>query len=74
MTEKPFKHKNAYGNLISNFMFHEDLVEMLPKLLNKKGIINIGGNSQSIYSFAKKSNPKVNLFLEKSSSSCKDVS
>ena len=65
MTEKPFKHKNAYGNLISNFMFHEDLVEMLPKLLNKKGIINIGGNSQSIYSFAKKSNPKVKKIFAK---------
>ena len=65
MTEKPFKHKNAYGNLISNFMFHEDLVEMLPKLLNKKGIINIGGNSQSIYSFAKNSNPKVKKIFAK---------
>ena len=68
MTEKPFKHKNAYGNLISNFMFHEDLVEILPKLLNKKGIINIGGNSQSIYSFAKKSNPKVKKIFAKKSS------
>ena len=29
------------------------------KLINKKGIINIGGKSQSIYNFAKKDNPKV---------------
>ena len=46
MTEKPFLHKKAYINLKSNFMFHEDLVEMLPKLINKKGIINVGGKSQ----------------------------
>ena len=40
MTEKPFLYKKAYDNLKSNFMFHEDLVNLLPKLLNKKGIIN----------------------------------
>ena len=59
MTEKPFLHKKAYDNLKSNFMFHEDLVNLLPKLLNKKGIINVGGKSQSIYHFAKRYNNKV---------------
>ena len=59
MTEKPFLYKKAYDNLKSNFMFHEDLVDLLPKLLNKKGIINVGGKSQSIYSFAKKYNKKI---------------
>ena len=53
MTEKPFLHNEAYGNLISNYMFHEDLVKILPKIINKKGIINIGGKTQSIYDFAK---------------------
>ncbi len=59
MTEKPFAHKEAFSNLKTNFMFHEDLVKILPKVLNKKGIINIGGKSQSVYSFAKKYNKKV---------------
>tara|TARA_Y100001936_G_C16056185_1_gene661185 strand:+ start:494 stop:1201 length:708 start_codon:yes stop_codon:yes gene_type:complete len=59
MTEKPFLHKKAYSNLKSNFMFHEDLVDILPKIINQKGIINIGGKSQSVFSFAKKNNPKV---------------
>ena len=36
MTEKPFNHKKAFTNLKSNFMFHEDLVKILPKLINKK--------------------------------------
>ena len=35
------------------------LVKILPKVLNKKGVINIGGKSQSVYSFAKKYNKKV---------------
>ena len=59
MTEKPFSHNKAFSNLKTNFMFHEDLVKILPKLINKKGIINIGGPSQSVYSFVKKNNPNV---------------
>ena len=59
MTEKPFAYKEAFSDLKTNFMFHEDLVKILPKLLSKKGIINIGGKSQSVYSFAKKYNKKI---------------
>ena len=59
MTEKPFLYKKAYTNLKTNFMFHEDLVKILPKLINKKGIINVGGKSQSVYDFAKKHNPRI---------------
>jgi dTDP-4-dehydrorhamnose reductase len=59
MTEKPFLHKKAYSNIKSNFMFHEDLVKILPKILKYKGILNIGGKSQSVFSFAKKHNSKV---------------
>ncbi len=59
MTEKPFMYKKAYDNLISNYMFHEDLVKILPKIIKKKGVLNVGGKSQSVYEFAKKSNKKV---------------
>ena len=59
MTEKPFAYKKAYSNLETNFMFHEDVVKILPKIINQKGIINIGGKSQSVYSFAKSYNKKV---------------
>ena len=56
MTEKPFIHKKAFANMRTNFMFHEDIAKNLFKLINLKGIINVGGKSQSIYNFAKKSN------------------
>ncbi len=59
MTESPFIHKKAYTNLKSNFMFHEDLVKILPKIINYKGILNVGGKSQSVFSFAKLHNKKV---------------
>ena len=59
MTEKPFAYKKAFSNLKTNFMFHEDLVGLLPKLIKHKGIINVGGKSQSVLNFAKKHNPNV---------------
>jgi dTDP-4-dehydrorhamnose reductase len=59
MTEKPFTYNTAFTNLKSNFMFHEDLIDLLPKVINETGIINIGGKSQSVYNFAKKHNKLV---------------
>ena len=56
MTEKPFLYKKAYTNLKTNYMFHEELAKIFFKILNKKGIINVGGKSQSVYKFAKKYN------------------
>jgi len=68
MTEKPFLHKKAYSNVKSNYMFHEDLVSILPKIINETGIINVGGKSQSIYSFAKKTNKFVKKIKAKKES------
>ena len=68
MTEKPFVYKKAYSNLKTNFMFHEDLVNYLPKLIYKKGIINVGGKSQSVFKFAKNYNSKVKAIRAKKSS------
>jgi dTDP-4-dehydrorhamnose reductase len=59
MTEKPFVHKSAYANMITNFIFHEDIIPILKKIIHKRGIINIGGPSKTVYAFAKKYNPKI---------------
>ena len=59
MTEKPFVHKTAFSNIKLSFIYQDEVAEILPKLLNKKGIINIGGTKQSPYEFAKKSNKNV---------------
>jgi len=59
MTEKPFVHKYAFKDLITNFIFHEEVVNMFPKLIKEKGIINLGGKTKSVYNFAKKFNKKV---------------
>ena len=70
MTEKPFVHKKAFDNVKLNFIFHEGVAKILIKILNKKGIINVGGRSQTVYNFAKKYNPKVKKI--KSQSNLKD--
>ncbi len=59
MTEKPFVHKKAFTNIKLNFIFHEDIAKMLFKVINKKGVLNIGGKTKTIFDFAKKYNPKV---------------
>ena len=63
MTEKPFLHKKAYANVKSNFIFQEDAAQLILKIINQKGIINLGGPSQTVYNFAKKYNKRIkNIF------------
>ena len=54
MTEKPFIHKKAIANVKANFIFQEEIAKVIFKIINHKGISNIGGKIQSIYEFAKK--------------------
>ena len=65
MTEKPFIHKEAYANVKSNFIFQEDAAQIVLKILNKKGIINVGGPSQSIYQFATRYNKNIRKKISK---------
>ena len=59
MCEKPFVHKYAFSDVKTNFMFHEDFIKIMPKILDKKGILNVGGKLQTVYNFAKKNKPDV---------------
>jgi dTDP-4-dehydrorhamnose reductase len=54
MTEKPFIHNKAYANVMSNFIYQDEVVKIFLKVLDKKGVYNIGGKSQTIYNYAKK--------------------
>jgi dTDP-4-dehydrorhamnose reductase len=68
MTEKPFLHKYAFKDVVSNFIFQEEIAKILFKILKYKGILNIGGKKQSIYSFAKIYNKKTMPLSRKKSS------
>ncbi len=67
MTEKPFIHKAAFDDFLTNFIFHEEIAPKVFRLINLKGIINFGGKSQSVFKFAKKYNSKIKKI------SCKKV-
>ena len=59
MTEKPFVHKKAFNDIEMNFMYHEELAKNLLKLINYKGIINVGGPKSIVYDFVKKTNKNI---------------
>ena len=69
MIEKPFPYNKAFYDLKSNFMFHEDLVKILPKIINQKGILNVGGPTQSVFNFAKKTKKNIKRISGKNNSS-----
>jgi len=68
MTEKPFIHKKAFANVKLNFIFHDELAKILIKVIHKKGILNLGGSTKTVYNFAKKYNTNVKkIFVKRNS-------
>jgi dTDP-4-dehydrorhamnose reductase len=65
MTEEPFIHKKAYSNVKTNFIFHKEVAIILFKILNYKGILNIGGKTQTPFDFGKKYNKNLKKILAK---------
>ena len=59
MTEDIYPHSIAYTNYITSFLKKSDAAKIILKLINKKGIINIGGKKRSAYNFAKKYNKEI---------------
>jgi len=53
MNDDQFPHKSAYTDYLTSFLKKTDAAKITLKLLNKKGIINIGGEKQSAYNYAK---------------------
>ena len=75
LTNFPFKYKKAIKNVYSSFIFNKDFAKILPSLIHETGIINIGGKRQSIYNFARKSNPEIKpMMIKKNSKFPKDSS
>ena len=46
-------------------MFQEDAAKLILKIINKKGIVNLGGQSQTVYNFAKKYNKNIKKIYSK---------
>jgi dTDP-4-dehydrorhamnose reductase len=59
MSESPFAYDGAYGDIKTNFLYHQDVINLIPRIINAKGILNIGGKTISFYNFAQLSNKNV---------------
>ena len=66
MTEKPFIHDKAFANVKTSFMYHDEVAKILFKLLNVRGILNLGGEAKYIYDFVKKDKKDIKkMYLRK---------
>ena len=65
MTEEPFIHKTAFSDVQTNFIFHKEVANILFKILNYKGVMNIGGKIKSPYNFGKEYNKNLKKTLAK---------
>jgi len=59
MNDDYFPHKSAFTNYLTSFLKKTEAAKITLSLLDKKGVINIGGKKQSAYNFAKDLNSKV---------------
>ena len=65
MTERPFVHNSAFNDVLTNFIYHDEFAKKLLKLIKLKGILNVGGKSQSIFNFAKNEKKNVKKIFAK---------
>ena len=59
MNNDEFPHKSAFTDYITSFLKKTEAAKITLKLLNKFGVINVGGKKQSAYNFAKNLNEKI---------------
>ena len=50
----PFRHKVAFDDVFRNSITHQDVANLILKLKDEVGIINVGGEYQSVYDFVSK--------------------
>ena len=59
MNTKPFPHKKALVDMTKSLIFDDEAAKITLKLLDESGVINVGGESRSVYDFVKETNPDI---------------
>tara|TARA_R110001592_G_scaffold98899_3_gene282003 strand:+ start:977 stop:1684 length:708 start_codon:yes stop_codon:yes gene_type:complete len=59
LCQKPFPHTKALTNMKKSYLHMDEAADIILKLLNQQGIINVGGEAMSPFEFVKKSNPNI---------------
>ena len=47
----PFRHKVAFNDVFRNSITHKDVANIILKIIDEVGVINVGGKYQSVYEF-----------------------
>jgi dTDP-4-dehydrorhamnose reductase len=59
MCEEPFPHPRALCDVKKSLVYHRDAAKIVLHLLEEVGIINVGGETSTIYDFVKKENSEI---------------
>ena len=59
IVENPFPHEKALVNCYKSAIYIDEAANLILKLLNETGVINVGGKGQSVYEFVKETNSDI---------------
>ena len=59
LCQHPFPHPKALVDIKKSYLYMDEAAKIILKLLDQKGIINVGGETMSPFEFARKDNPNV---------------
>ena len=59
MCNYPFPHSRAAVDIKKSLIYDSEAAKIILQLLEEEGVINVGGHSQSVFDFAKETNPNV---------------
>jgi len=59
LCQKPFPHPKALVDVKKSYLYMDKAASIILKLIDEKGIINVGGETMSPFEFAKHNNPNI---------------
>jgi dTDP-4-dehydrorhamnose reductase len=65
MCNFPFPHNKALADVKKNLIYDKEAAKITLQILDETGVINIGGESRTIYEFAKENNPNMEKIFVK---------
>ena len=65
LCQKPFPHPKALVDVKKSYLYMDEAASIILKLIDKQGIINVGGETMSPFEFIKQKNPNIEkIFLK----------
>jgi len=59
MSNRPFPHELAAIDIRKSYLYEDEAAQIILKLLEERGIINVGGASMSVHEFARQETPGI---------------